>query len=134
MDFIGGYSRKACLTDRFRTLKERLASAPPREHDPVKPKPRRLSDRLTEAMRHEIMAKYEAGVPTTKLVHEYRIGKGTVLKLLRDAGVAIRNQGLSDEQVGDAARLYESGLSLARIGERFGVDASTIHKACASSA
>ncbi|MBF6177715.1 helix-turn-helix domain-containing protein [Nocardia otitidiscaviarum] len=68
-------------------------------------------------------------MPTTKLVLEYRIGKGTVLKLLRDAGVAIRNQGLSDEQVGDATRLYESGLSLARIGERFGVDASTVHKA-----
>ncbi|MBF6513006.1 helix-turn-helix domain-containing protein [Nocardia cyriacigeorgica] len=68
-------------------------------------------------------------MPSTKLVREYRIGKGTVLKLPREAGVAIRNQGLSEAQVGEAARLYGSGLSLARIGERFGVDASTVHKA-----
>ncbi|MFR9772410.1 helix-turn-helix domain-containing protein [Nocardia sp. SC052] len=128
MDFIGGYSRKDYLRDRLAGLKDRLASTPPREPEPVASKPHRLAGRLTEAMREEIVAKYEAGVPSTKLVREYGIGKGTVLKILREGGAAMRNQGLSDEQVGEAARLYESGLSLARIGERFGVDSTTVHR------
>lgn len=128
VDFIGGYSRKDYLRDRFLVLKDRLASYPPRDPEPVPSAPRTSRHRFTPELRAEIVAKYEAGVPSTQLVREYGMGKGTVLKLLRDAGVAIRNQGLRDKQVGEAAQLYESGLSLARIGERFGVDGSTVHK------
>jgi DNA-directed RNA polymerase specialized sigma24 family protein len=38
----------------------------------------------------------------------------------------MRMRGLSAEQIDEAVRLYEAGQSLARIGERLGVDAGTV--------
>lgn len=52
-----------------------------------------------------------------------------MIKLLREAGVSIRNQGLTDEQVAEAIRNYEAGKSLAKIGTHLGADAGTIRRA-----
>ncbi len=42
-----------------------------------------------------------------------------MLKLLREAGVTMRRQGLDNEQTAEAVRRYASGLSLVRVvGER----------------
>ena len=49
-----------------------------------------------------------------------------MIRLLRDAGITIRNQGLSDDQITKAAQLYDSGLSLAKIGATFNVDHGTV--------
>jgi hypothetical protein len=38
------------------------------------------------------VAEYVAGTPTTALSRDYRIGKGTLLHLLRDSGVSIRHE------------------------------------------
>ena len=40
-----------------------------------------------------LVADYEDGQPTTALMGTYALGKGTVLQLLRDAGVQIRKPG-----------------------------------------
>jgi hypothetical protein len=40
--------------------------------------------------------------------------------------VPMRQRGLSPEQIHEAVRLYESCWSLARIGERFSVDPTTV--------
>jgi hypothetical protein len=78
-------------------------------------------------MLDQIVADYEAGDSTLDLVARYGLGKGTVLKLLRDRGAEIRHQSLAPEELAEAIQLYESGLSLARVGEHFGRDASLIH-------
>ncbi|TCJ96315.1 helix-turn-helix protein [Nocardia alba] len=57
------------------------------------------------------------------------MGKGTVLTILREGGASIRNPRLSEEQTTEAARLYETGQSLARIGERLGADSTTVRRA-----
>jgi hypothetical protein len=54
--------------------------------------PPRLSRRLGTATLERIVAEYVAGAPTTALTGRYRIGKGTVLRLLREHGVRIRHQ------------------------------------------
>jgi hypothetical protein len=41
-------------------------------------------------------------------------------------GVTIRRQGLSDEQVAEAATLYTAGKSLAWLGARYGVSHTTV--------
>ena len=77
----------------------------------------------------EVVAAYLAGVPTTELTETYGMGKGTVLRLLEREGVALRNQGLTDNQVIEAAALYKTGWSCARLGDRFGADPTTVHRA-----
>jgi hypothetical protein len=74
------------------------------------------------------VARYEAGESSIALGRTFGIGKNSVIRLLRDAGVPIRNQGLSDDQITEPVRLYESGLSLAKIGIQLGVDHGTVRR------
>ncbi|MDO3175911.1 helix-turn-helix domain-containing protein [Mycobacteroides abscessus] len=90
------------------------------------PEPFKLSQRLKPDTIAEIVARYEAGEPSTALAAAVGISKGSVIRLLRNAGVCIRNQGLSVDQIAEAISLYANGKSLAYIGEHFGVDHGTV--------
>jgi hypothetical protein len=90
------------------------------------PEPFKLRQRLQPDVIAEIIARYEAGDPSTALAAAFCISKGSVIRLLRDYGVKIRNQGLTEEQVAKAARLYISGQSLAQIGAHLSVDHGTV--------
>lgn len=57
-----------------------------------------------------------------------RLGEGSVIKLLRGASVPIRNQGLTNDQIAEAAQLYTSGQSLGAIAAHLGVDPTTVHR------
>ena len=72
------------------------------------------------------MARYEAGETTQQVGSRYGISKSRVATVLREQGVTIRRQGLTDEQAREAAKLYQAGKSLAWLGTRFGVSRTTI--------
>jgi len=57
------------------------------------------------------------------------IRRQTAARLLKEAGVKIRRQGLDWEQLAEAVRLYDEGSSCQRLGERFGVDHGTVWRA-----
>jgi hypothetical protein len=88
---------------------------PSPRHQAEPPEPFKLHQRLKPETVAEIVARYEAGEPSTALAIAFGISKGSVIRLLRDAGVTIRNQGLTNDQVTKAAQLYTSGQSLAQI-------------------
>jgi transposase-like protein len=90
------------------------------------PQPFKLDQRLKPAIVAEIVARYEAGESSTAIAASYGLSKGSVIRLLREAGITIRRQGLTDHQIAEAAQLYDSGLSLAKIGARFDVDHGTV--------
>jgi transcriptional regulator of aromatic amino acid metabolism len=73
----------------------------------------------------DIVQKYDSGETTQQIGAHFGISKTRVATVLREEGVTIRRQGLSDEQIRDAARLYAQGASLAQIGARFGVSHTT---------
>ncbi len=50
----------------------------------------------------------------------------TVSNILHRSQVPMRRRGLSPEQIDEAARLYGEGWSLVRIGERMGMDLTTV--------
>ncbi|WP_308204775.1 helix-turn-helix domain-containing protein [Gordonia sputi] len=54
------------------------------------------------------------------------MSKTRVATILREQGVPLRRQGLTDEQVSEAMQLYETGKSLATLGAHFGVSHATI--------
>ncbi|MFF7944516.1 hypothetical protein ACFZC5_32825 [Nocardia gamkensis] len=134
MDVAGGYSKLDTFQKQVETLRNCLVTdgdggfqAPSHRHQQASAVlPFKLSQRLGQETIRQIVARYEAGEPSTALMKEFSLSKGSVLKVLREAGVAMRNQGLSEEQVGEAQGLYAAGWSLARIGEKFGVDHSTV--------
>jgi len=48
---------------------------------------------------------------------------------LRKPGVALRRQGVPDERLDEAVRLYGDGWSLQRLAERFHCDDETVRQA-----
>ncbi|MCW2670306.1 MAG: hypothetical protein JWO27_2203 [Frankiales bacterium] len=62
-------------------------------------------------------------------MERYAIGKGTVLGILRRAGVEMRNQGLDPKDLPRVIALYESGLSLKAVAQHVGCDHETVRKA-----
>ncbi len=77
----------------------------------------------------QLVDDYERGIHTTELTARYQVSKAGVLRLLREAGVDMRRQGLSQEQANEAIRLYDTGLSLVRIGDRLGFGPTSVANA-----
>lgn len=89
----------------------------------------RAVHRLNAEARQHLVDDYQAGAPTTELCRAYGLGKGTILTILRDAGVAMRRQGLDEAAVDEASTLYAGGMSLAQLGQHFSVDPTTVWRA-----
>lgn len=62
-------------------------------------------------------------------MQDYGIGKGSVLRLLAEAGVRMRNQSLSPADLPEAIELYRSGLSLKTVGDHFGLSDDAVRGA-----
>ncbi|MDH6242706.1 helix-turn-helix domain-containing protein [Mycobacterium sp. OTB74] len=105
--------RVACRSDRF----------------PEVVRPFKLDQRLNDQIRAEIVALYRSGEPSTAIGATYGLNKNSVIKVLREAGIPIRRQSLTSEQIDDAIRLYRTGQSLATIGRQLGVDHGTVWRA-----
>ncbi len=75
-----------------------------------------------------IIAGYQAGVPVHQLATEHSCHRTTISGLLKRHGIAARRQPVSEKQLAQMVRLYESGLSLARVGERLGLADTTVHR------
>jgi hypothetical protein len=99
--------------------------------NPQQPPPRvhKLDRRLDPGLMAELVAAYEAGTPSTQLTKAYNLGKGSVLRLLREASVTIRQpRVMSQAEIDEAVQLYETGQSLQRIGDQLGWNHKTIYR------
>jgi hypothetical protein len=94
-------------------------------------RPRRfkLDQRLNASVPPQVVADYEAGMPTTQLTVKYGLTKASVLRLLHEAGVELRRQPFSEQELDEAVRLYASGLSTAAISAQLGAHPSKVWRA-----
>jgi hypothetical protein len=60
---------------------------------------------------------------------DHDISKAGILKLLAEAGVSMRRQPLTPEQVREATELYRSGLSLAKVSAQLALPHESIRRA-----
>jgi hypothetical protein len=81
---------------------------------------------LTVSQRSEIVERYEAGESANSLAREFGVHTSTLVAQLRRAGFDARHRVVDRLDVDEAARLYASGLSLARVGAAIGVSAGTV--------
>jgi len=109
--------------DLRKWIAESQAQPPLLAQDAPKPRSKRF---LTTENVADIVARYEAGETTQHIGTRYGISKTRVANVLREQGVAIRRQGLSDVQVDEAATLYTAGKSLAWLGAHYGVSHTTV--------
>lgn len=98
--------------DAQQSVTVRLATAPKYIH--------KLEHRLPPEVLNQIAVDYEAGCSTEDLMRTYGIGKSTVLRVLAEAGVATRQQGLGPDDEAKAVRLYLQGQSAAKVAGQLG--------------
>jgi transcriptional regulator of aromatic amino acid metabolism len=74
----------------------------------------------------DIRDRYELGMTTQQIGAHYGISKTRVATVLREQGVMLRRQGLTNEQVSEATNFYGAGRSLAWLGDRYDVSHTTV--------
>jgi hypothetical protein len=124
VEAIGTYSNQESLRQKWADLLKRVQGSPRRIRRDA-PLPR--SKRFSTAEDHvDIARKYESGDTTERIGKHYGISKTRVAAVLRERGVTIRRQALSDEQATEAVALDAAGRSLAWLGNCYSVSHTTV--------
>jgi len=88
--------------------------------------PRRVVRRLSNEQLAALVKEYQTGATIYELSERFNINRQTASLHLHRLGVKIRRQGLKEEQMIYAARLYEQGWSCARIARHYDVNPGTV--------
>lgn len=86
-------------------------------------------NRLSGEDQAVVVARYKDGVTSAALAADFGVAKSTILRILRDARIGVRHQSMTTDQVSDAARLCESGLSLSQVAKCLNVNQETMRVA-----
>lgn len=131
VELVRRYSKQASAWEELNRVFRLRGQTGAREPEvPVVATPRfKLDQRLDAETTARIVADYEAGAPSTQLMADFGLGKGSVLQLLHEAGVRMRGQSLSLADLDAAVAVYDSGLSLQKVGEHFGVSVDAVRNA-----
>lgn len=84
--------------------------------------------RLTEAQALTLGNRYREGATVYQLAKEFGISRKTVSERLKKAGITMRRQSPGNELIDSMVGLYESGLSLAQVGDSVGTSTGTVRR------
>jgi DNA-binding CsgD family transcriptional regulator len=76
----------------------------------------------------DLVQGYGEGITVVELAKQFGISKQAAHKILRRNGVATRLAGLDPKQVDEAAMLYRTGWTLAKIGRHMKVSPETVRQ------
>lgn len=130
-DLVGRYSNNSQQGEILaRVLFQARKSV---QRDNQSPRGHSASHKILQRLDAEVITRliqsYEAGRSTTQLRSEFGLSQGSVVKLLQQHGVETRFHGLTDAETEAARELYESGLALAKVGEKLDRAPSSVRKA-----
>lgn len=91
--------------------------------------PAKSQTRLTPARRAELVADYESGMPVRIIAAKHGVHRGSIPKLVRMAGGALRASGLSDTARVRALAFYNEGLTLQEVAAQLDADEKTVRNA-----
>jgi DNA-directed RNA polymerase specialized sigma24 family protein len=89
---------------------------------------RQRQRRLSEAQALLVANKYQNGATVYQLAQEFGISRKTVSERIRKAGITMRRQSPGSELIDSMVGLYESGMSLAEVGDQVGTSPGTVHR------
>lgn len=126
VELLRSYSNDFALKQTLDRLAHKPRSRP--VSDAVQPPAtHKIRHRLDPETIERIISDYEAGNSTITLMRLYDVSKGAVSRILQEAGIEIRQQGLqTDDDRVEAVRLYAAGWSAARVGDKLGCSADTV--------
>jgi hypothetical protein len=89
---------------------------------------RQCQRRLSDVQVHQMTTRYLEGATVYELAVEFDICRSKVSERLKQNGVKMRLRLPSDHEVYEMVRLYESGLSLAAVGNIVGKSVGTVKR------
>lgn len=120
---------------RLRPLLEQITEAKYKQISPPSPTQnkykctrtkRQKQKHLDEYEIEQIVAGYTAGESVYELADRFICHRITISNYLKDRGVQMRRVPLDNEKIQEAIHLYESGLSLVKVGEIVGASSKTV--------
>lgn len=106
---------------------KRAAKQPRPAERPIRtPTVHRLDQRLSPQDRELILDAYRRGESTRSISDRFGIARNSIDRLAQAAGLPRQVSRLTDQEQAEAIRLYVSGMSLQRVGERLGRSPGTI--------
>lgn len=84
--------------------------------------------RLTEAEVAQVADRYRAGETLRELAHDLGCRRSTIGTRLAAAGITTRNRPATEDQIDEMVLLYESGLSLVKVGDHVDLTAKSVLK------
>ena len=117
------YSKRQKLPNRLHDIRSEAIV-----HHRARPTPatRQRQHRLDRAATRQLVERYRGGSQIKDLATEFDVHRTTITTVLRREQVELRQAGLNASQLEKARTLYRDGWSLARLGEKFGVDGTTV--------
>ncbi len=132
LELLRRYSRHQDVTVRLQRVYARASQAhrEPGQGAPVQARePHAVSRRLGSSTVAALITAYEAGATTAQLAEQYGVSRTAVKDLLHAHRTAVRRPvGLLDEDVNEAARLYEVGWLLRKIAVKFNVSQENVRR------
>ena len=87
---------------------------------------RQQQRRLTEAHVVKMAARHEEGATVYELAREFGCNRLTVAERLKKAGIAMRGQSPTSQDIDAMVKLHASGLSPMEVGKQLGFCANTV--------
>jgi transposase len=129
VELLGSYSNQDNVSRLQRTL---AGAGRDRPSARTVRSPRRIQRKLNPDEVSDLVVLRQNGWEIDGLAKRFGIGRSTVMDHLKRAGVPgrrWRGRTLSPKQMEEAGRLYETGLNLIAVAERFDVDRRYLRRA-----
>ncbi len=82
--------------------------------------------RLGDTQLARLVERYESGATVYELAPEFAIDRRTVSNHLKQQEVIMRLQPPAEETLDEIVRLYESGMSMSKVGQQVGFSADSV--------
>jgi transposase len=117
---VGRYAKNSHQMRQVRRAADCAQRSWPDRERPARITPRRVTRRLSESELQDLISAYGDGATGRELAERYGLARSTVIKLLKDRGVAVRHPRVSDAEVHQIVHLYQQGFRQSDIAQRLG--------------
>jgi predicted DNA binding protein len=127
------YSKQPHLWRTSKRLAKLLANPMerPTELAPSRPHVHKLAQRLTAEEVRALQVAYRAGASLAELQQQFGLSRGSVQRILREAGVRRRNKSLTDDEVEVLVKRYKAGQTIREIAVERDLAKTTVQDALA---
>jgi hypothetical protein len=131
VELVGRYSNIPQPPLPGRTVLLPASAKHPKRVKTPAPRVHAIDRRLSPETLQQFVGDYQAGVSANQLAMRYQLSRSSVRRLLRESGVARRYQAMTELEAGQAAELYQSGLTISEVAAKLDRPPSTVQTALA---